>query len=248
MWGPGVQSRQDALLYVNTLISETLKPHISGEPQQFKLLDLGCGVGGTAVWLARETGIRVTGISLSAEEIQLARDRAAEVHQSDRCEFQVGDFSDLQDFGTYHGAVAIESFVHAASPEHVFDQVRKHLHQGGLFILCDDVMTEQSRGNGDAQRREKWIRRFKEGWRLRSLITITDIRELASQFGFRMAEEKNLSPYIYYQHPLKSLILRLLYYLPWNSPYLDNLRGGNAGQHCLLNGWVQYRYLVFKKI
>ena len=57
-----------------------------------EVLDIGCGWGGMAMHLAREWGVRVTGITLSEEQLAVARQRAAEVGLADRVRFELMDY------------------------------------------------------------------------------------------------------------------------------------------------------------
>jgi cyclopropane-fatty-acyl-phospholipid synthase len=59
-----------------------------------EVLDIGCGWGGMAITLARDWGARVTGITLSGEQLAEARRRAAEAGLSDRVRFELMDYRD----------------------------------------------------------------------------------------------------------------------------------------------------------
>ena len=58
------------------------------------LVDLGCGRGGPALWMARETGARLVGVDFSAVAIEQAKARAAELGMGDQAQFVVGTFAD----------------------------------------------------------------------------------------------------------------------------------------------------------
>lgn len=60
-----------------------------------RVLDVGCGWGSFAVHAARHHGVRVTGITLSAPQAELARRRAHEAGVGDRVEILVADYRDL---------------------------------------------------------------------------------------------------------------------------------------------------------
>jgi cyclopropane-fatty-acyl-phospholipid synthase len=57
-----------------------------------EILDIGCGWGGMAISLARDWGARVTGITLSREQLAVARQRAAEAGLADRVRFELMDY------------------------------------------------------------------------------------------------------------------------------------------------------------
>ncbi len=77
---------------------EAKKRHIAaklllGRPG-LEVLDIGCGWGGLAMHLAREHGAQVVGITLSTEQLEVARARAAEAGLSDRVSFELTDYRD----------------------------------------------------------------------------------------------------------------------------------------------------------
>jgi arsenite methyltransferase len=66
--------------------------HIDGDKV---VLDVGCGVGITACYLAKTVGCRVVGVDISASMIQKARQRAKRTRLDDKVEFKVADARDL---------------------------------------------------------------------------------------------------------------------------------------------------------
>ena len=70
------------------------------------LLEIGCGWGGFAIHAARETGCRVTGLTLSSEQAEWARARVAAEGVADRVEIRLQDYR--EETGSYQGIVSIE--------------------------------------------------------------------------------------------------------------------------------------------
>jgi ubiquinone/menaquinone biosynthesis C-methylase UbiE len=70
------------------------------------VLDVGCGIGATAILIAEKTGARVTGIDLSPKMIEKARERADQLGISDRVQFKLGNVLAL-DFNTAAFDVAL---------------------------------------------------------------------------------------------------------------------------------------------
>lgn len=94
-WFPtGSETLEQAQLLKQRHIAAKLKldqPH-GGRP--LEVLEIGCGWGGMALHLAREWGARVTGITLSAEQLQVARARAEAAGLADRVTFELMDYRD----------------------------------------------------------------------------------------------------------------------------------------------------------
>jgi cyclopropane-fatty-acyl-phospholipid synthase len=79
------------------------------DPDQ-RVLDIGCGWGGLALYLAELSGARVQGITLSQEQLALARVRAAEKGLSGRIAFALQDYRDVT--GTFDRIVSVGMFEH----------------------------------------------------------------------------------------------------------------------------------------
>src|SRR5690606_33495578 len=57
-----------------------------------KVLDIGCGWGGLGLYLAKQCGAQVTGVTLSVEQQKLATERAAKAGLADRARFLLRDY------------------------------------------------------------------------------------------------------------------------------------------------------------
>jgi len=91
------------------------------------LLEIGSGWGSFALHAARTTGCRVTGITLSREQLALSRARAAEAGLADRVRFQLCDYRDVR--GRYDAIVSIEML-----------EAVGHEFLGAFFRRCDDLL------------------------------------------------------------------------------------------------------------
>lgn len=76
------------------------------------LLDVGCGWGGLARFAAREFGARVLGITLSREQLALARERVAAEGLEDRVQLELLDYRDLPQDGRFDKVVSVGMFEH----------------------------------------------------------------------------------------------------------------------------------------
>ena len=74
------------------------------------LLDVGCGWGGLARYAAREFGAKVFGITLSKEQLALARERVKEEGLEDLVELQLLDYRDLPQDGRFDKVVSVGMF------------------------------------------------------------------------------------------------------------------------------------------
>jgi cyclopropane-fatty-acyl-phospholipid synthase len=75
-----------------------------------KVLDIGCGWGGMALYLGRVAEVEVLGITLSQEQLSLARERAAAAGLSDRVKFELMDYRDVT--GTFDRVASVGMMEH----------------------------------------------------------------------------------------------------------------------------------------
>ncbi len=99
------------------------------------ILEIGCGWGGFAEYAARQHGLRVTGLTISQEQLNFARQRIEDAGLSDLVEFKMQDYRD--ESGTYDGIASIEMF-EAVGQKYwpvYFDTVRDRLKPGRSATL-----------------------------------------------------------------------------------------------------------------
>jgi len=94
-----------------------------------KVLDIGCGWGGMALFLHQKTGAEVLGVTLSEEQLKVARRRAQEAGVADKVRFELIDYRDVT--GQFDRIVSVGMFEHVGPP-----------HYGQFFRKCRDLLTE----------------------------------------------------------------------------------------------------------
>lgn len=103
-----------------------------------RVLDIGCGWGGMAIFLARHADVEVHGITLSAEQLALARQRAETAGVADRVRFELIDYRDLEARGDrFDRIVSVGMFEHVGRPqfETFFRAVANLLDWNGVMLL-----------------------------------------------------------------------------------------------------------------
>src|SRR3546814_11264491 len=92
---------------------EDKKAHIAAKlhlKPGMKVLDIGCGWGGMALYLHRTCGVDVTGITLSEEQLKVARQRAQDAGVADHVRFELIDYRDIA--GPSDSIVSVGMFEH----------------------------------------------------------------------------------------------------------------------------------------
>lgn len=100
-----------------------------------RVLDIGCGWGGLALSLAQAEDVKVLGITLSQEQLEVARERAKKLGLSERVSFELSDYRDVQ--GPFDRIVSVGMFEHVGVPNyaHFFGRVRELLAPNGIAVL-----------------------------------------------------------------------------------------------------------------
>ena len=102
------------------------------------VLDLGCGYGSTARYLAANFGCRVTGVNISEKELEVARYRSREAGLDTLLSFEYGDFHRLEYPDDAFDVVwSQEAFLHAADKVAVLSECRRVLKPSGSLVFTD---------------------------------------------------------------------------------------------------------------
>lgn len=101
-----------------------------------RLLDIGCGWGGLAIYAAQHYGVDVTGITLSEKQVALARQRIAEAGVADRCRVLLLDYREVPNDPPFDKLVSVGMFEHVGAKllPLYFAKAWALLKPGGLFL------------------------------------------------------------------------------------------------------------------
>ena len=133
------------------------KRHIAAKlllEEDMEVLDIGCGWGGLAIYLAEAAGVRVTGLTLSEEQLTVARERARRRGLEDRVSFHLKDYREQT--GTFDHIVSVGMFEHVGVTHYgaYFDAVNSLLKKDGVALI-------HTIGRSDVPRATNpWIRKY----------------------------------------------------------------------------------------
>ncbi len=127
------ESMQDAIEATEKQIADAGK----FRPGQ-RVLDIGCGIGGPALTIAGYSGAHITGVNITPQHIEIARQRAAERGLEDRTHFQVADamalpFAD----GAFDAAYQFEAGCYMPDKGIFCREAARALRPGGCFLGLD---------------------------------------------------------------------------------------------------------------
>jgi SAM-dependent methyltransferase len=106
------------------------------------VLEVGCGSGGPAIYLARTTGCRVTGIEVHEDGVAVGTELAARAGVADRVRFQVADANAALPLegDTFDGILCIDSMNHFLDRSAVLREWRRVLRAGSHALFTDPVV------------------------------------------------------------------------------------------------------------
>jgi cyclopropane fatty-acyl-phospholipid synthase-like methyltransferase len=148
-----------------------------------KVLDLGCGVGGPMIEIARHSGAHVVGVNLNAYQVERARGHVRRARLDSRCEIALADFMSLPvSDASFDAAYAIEATCHAPDRTKLFTEVHRVLAPGGELAAYEWCVTARYRASDPEHRAV--IAAIEEGDGLPPLTTTHAVDAALSAAGF----------------------------------------------------------------
>ncbi len=100
-----------------------------------RVLDIGCGWGGLALYLHQKCGVDVLGVTLSQEQLKIARARADTADVSGHVTFELIDYRKVE--GQFDRIVSVGMFEHVGPPNYrpFFRKCRELLADDGVMLL-----------------------------------------------------------------------------------------------------------------
>jgi cyclopropane-fatty-acyl-phospholipid synthase len=119
-----------------------------------KVLDIGSGWGGLGLYLARECGVEVTGLTLSEQQLAVANQRARDAGLADRVRFHLRDYREEK--GVYDRIVSVGMFEHVG-----ILHFRQFFETVSRLLADDGVALIHAIGRGDGPgSTNPWIRKY----------------------------------------------------------------------------------------
>jgi tocopherol O-methyltransferase len=109
----------------------------AGIPRAASVLDIGCGLGGSAFWLAKQYNCRVTGLTISPVQARMAKKKAKAIGLSDQVQFQVADINLWRPEPASIDVIWImEGSEHFRDQKGFFERCAFALNPGGILAMC----------------------------------------------------------------------------------------------------------------
>ena len=180
-WGDGAVTAREAQLTFVRQLADRL-PYLEDQ----RVLDAGCGVGGSASVLALEYGAVVDAVGGPFEQIKLARRYATAQGLENRVRFHLADVSKLPfDDSAFDAVFSLEAAHRFIDKPRFVEEAHRVLRPGGLIVLAD--MTSEP---------NLLVARGRSGLR-RTLASADDWRRMIEHAGFELLEFRLLGCSVY---------------------------------------------------
>jgi len=180
IWDESVKNFQGALLNTNKFLAEkaNIRP---GE----KVLDAGCGVGGSAFWLVKNKGVYVVGITISEKQLIKAKKLATKLGLENQTEFYLQDFIKTDFLNESFDVVwAIESACYALDKSAFLKETYRLLKPGGRLIIADGFLEKEPQN----KKEEAMLKNFLKGFALDNLAEAKKFEDLIIATGFKSVQ------------------------------------------------------------
>src|SRR6266851_9237928 len=151
-----------------------------------KILDVGCGFGGSSVYLAKKYGAEATGITISPIQVEMARKAAAA--EGVNAKFLLMDAEEMRFDETFDVVWSIESISHYPHRERFFSSAAKCLKPGGTLAITDWFKREGLTPRED----KKFIHPIEKGM-LVELKTMEEYATLLRSNGLQITHKEILN-------------------------------------------------------
>jgi tocopherol O-methyltransferase len=170
------RGHSDAILNLNRVLATEARI----EPGE-RVLDAGCGVGGSALWLAGERGAQVVGITPVEGHVGRANAAAAEAGAAAAVRFEVGNYAKTRfPDASFDVVWALESLCHASDKPAIYREFARVLRPGGRLVMAEYL--RHSRDLPAAG--ERLVREWLDGWAIPDIDTEAEHQDAARDAGF----------------------------------------------------------------
>lgn len=156
-----------------------------------RVLDAGCGVAGSSIWLAENRGATVVGITPVSSQVDIARAKIAQRGLSESLAVKQADYTATGfPAGSFDVVWALESVCHARHKVDFYRESARLLRPGGRLVMAEYVRADRPMSLENEGRLHAWL----DGWMIPDLDTPDEHRRHAQTAGLTAIEVRNVTP------------------------------------------------------
>jgi len=188
IWSEGINKLKDAVLNTNKLLAEL------GEIKSTDVgLDAGCGVGGSSIYLAKNIGCKVTGITLSDKQAATATEFAEKHGVTQLVSFKAMNYTSTSFAdNTFDFVWAIESMQTALDKSDFLKEAKRVLKPGGKILIADCFKSYNYPFT-----KNKLMQLMFNGWAVTDVVSAEELINEANHFGFVLHKELDVTKEVY---------------------------------------------------
>ncbi|MEK7257167.1 MAG: methyltransferase domain-containing protein [Bacteroidota bacterium] len=184
IWNERTRSLAEAIKNTNSELANLgeIKP-------SDRVLDAGCGVGGSAIFLAKNYGCRVTGITLSERQVKTATNYAQQNGVAQLVDFQCMDYThtDFPD-QSFDIVWAIESMQTASDKGAFLKETARLLKPGGKLLVADVFKAKSWQIE-----QTPVMQTMLHGWAMSDVLSIAELDEMLENHGFARSQNRDVT-------------------------------------------------------
>lgn len=182
-WDEKVKTFAQSLQRMNEIMMEAVNIKKSDV-----VLDAGCGIGGSSIYLAKKVGCKVTGITLSEKQVEKAKDLAGKNNLIGLLDFRSMNYcaTDFPD-ETFDVVWGCESVCYAENKEQFVKEAWRLLKAGGRLVVADGFVKDFS--NNDQSTIRNWL----DGWQVNYLESPVRFSQFINDAGFSNVKYRDIT-------------------------------------------------------
>ncbi len=187
-WDETTTNLHEALMKENEILAK-----IAGITSSDRVLDAGCGVGGSSLYLADHFKCQVVGITLSEKQAETARRKAKERGLEKPPEFFSMDYTKTSfPSASFDVVWAIESVCHAENKEDFIKEARRLLKPNGRLVVADGFQVR----NEYTESEKKVLDKAVNGWAVKSMESIPNFEKFLEEQKFKNIAKRDITTHV----------------------------------------------------